>query len=70
MPLTHIKLCGGKFKMMIDTGSTCNLLSSKEFNELPNKPTLQATGNSVNGYGGNHLKIIGKFKTLIESKHA
>lgn len=69
-PLTHIKLCGGKCKMMIDTGSTCNLLSFKEYNELPNKPTLHPTGNSVNGYGGNPLKIIGKFKTLIESKHA
>ncbi|EFX81850.1 hypothetical protein DAPPUDRAFT_241871 [Daphnia pulex] len=56
--------------MMIDTGSTCNLLSFKEYNELPNKPTLHPTGNSVNGYGGNPLKIIGKFKTLIESKHA
>ena len=56
--------------MMIDTGSTCNLLSYKECNALPNKPNLQPTGNSVNGYGGNPLKIIGKFKTLLESKHA
>jgi hypothetical protein len=65
-----MKLCGGKCKMMIDTGSTCNLLNFKEYNELPNKPTLHPTRNSVNGYGGNPLKIIGKFKTLIESKHA
>jgi hypothetical protein len=46
------------------------LLSYKEYNALPNKPNLQPTGNSVNGYGGNPLKIIGKFKTLLESKHA
>ena len=69
-PFATIKFCDEKVRMMIDTGSTCNLISKEVYTRLKDKPRLLAVRNAVNGYGGNALQIEGKFKTLVESKHA
>ena len=56
---------------MIDTGSTCNLISSLGavgsafYNALTGKPRLQEARNAVNGYGGNAIQLEGKFKTIM-----
>jgi|688.fasta_scaffold2091629_1 hypothetical protein len=54
--------------MMIDTGSTCNLLRYKEYNALPNKPNLQPTGNSAKRIWRKSSKNYRQI--LLESKHA
>ena len=56
--------------MIIDTGSTCNLISKEVYKRLIGRPRIQAARNTVNGYGGNAMRIDGKFKTKLKSKHA
>lgn len=55
--------------VMIDTGSSCNLIDVSTLTKIHPKPLLKPTSTVIHAYGNKPLNIRGKFLILIMSQH-
>ena len=63
LPRASVNINGCPLEMIIDTGSSINIISEPDFAKLQNKPKLHRTGIA---YGASHpLRIAGKFRANI-----
>lgn len=61
-PKANININGSNIKVIIDTGTSVNLISSTTYNQLWKKPTLTQDNTSIYSYNSqNKLPIMGKF---------
>ena len=69
-PHTMVEVDGTKIEVLIDTGSSINVMDEHTFAKLKPKPKLQKTDTNVFAYGSEtKLHIVGKFQANIETKY-
>ncbi|KAK3083972.1 hypothetical protein FSP39_006106 [Pinctada imbricata] len=69
LPKTEIRLNDHKMKIIVDTGSSINIVEETTVNKMRNKPKLQKSDISAFAYGQKEkLRIRGKFSASVESK--
>ena len=68
-PKFNITLNGQRFHMLIDTGSSVNILDEVTFSKLHPKPKLSKSSTRIFAYGcKNDIKTFGYFTATIETK--
>ena len=65
LPTSLISVHGTKVEMLLDTGSTANLISCATYNKLSPKPTLIEYYGAAFGYAMSPINIIGQFDTTL-----
>ena len=68
-PLFKIKVHGTPITVMADSGESINILDEKEYDKLPNRPSLELSSVKIYGYQSKvPLRVLGKFCTALASK--
>ncbi|KAK3092457.1 hypothetical protein FSP39_003031 [Pinctada imbricata] len=68
-PKSKIKVNNRNFHMLIDTGSSVNIMDEAAFSKIKPKPTLNQSKTKIFAYGSsNNLKTLGFFTATIESE--
>lgn len=68
-PTIKVKVEGHALKMLVDTGSSINVIDEKAYNAMKPKPKLNKTDTKVYAYGSiEAVKIMGQFQAMIETK--
>ena len=69
-PTIKVKVEGHAFRMLVDTGSSINVIDEKAYNAIKPKPTLNKTDTKVYAYGSTEaVKIMGQFQAMIETQN-
>ena len=62
-----ITICGSDIELLIDSGSSANIIDEQTFNQIVNKPILRPCSTRIFPYNANTpLKLLGRFETIIE----
>jgi hypothetical protein len=70
-PVALVSIQNVQLVMMIDTGSSVNIINKETFNQLKPLPNLTPCTTATFGYGSSTpLEIEGSFKTQIKAKDA
>ena len=69
-PRLNVKINGLNVKMLVDTGSSINVLDETTFQKFQVKPKLSKTDTKVFTYGSNtNFPLLGKFIGTLETTH-
>ena len=70
-PTAKVKIGSSHINMMVDSGSTVNIMSYKTYQSIQPVPTLKsAKGEKLLPYATKkEIPIVGKFQCILESKH-
>ncbi|MES9884606.1 MAG: hypothetical protein ABW185_27490, partial [Sedimenticola sp.] len=67
-PRTALSINGHKTQLLVDTGSTINILNERVYSKMDVKPKLVKSDTKAYAYGQNeHLPIKGKFTATVET---
>ena len=69
-PLVTVTIDNSPVKILVDTGSSINLLDEETFRSLVKCPTLTKEHNPVIPYAGRPMNIRGKFSAEISGNNA
>ncbi|CAC5363752.1 unnamed protein product [Mytilus coruscus] len=68
-PRICVKINESNINVLIDTGSSINVIDEDTYNRMKRKPKLIATKTKVFAYGSHqNLDFVGKFDTVIETR--
>ena len=67
-PMSKIKIYDITIDMLVDTGATVNVIDLNVYNTLKKKPKLKQCSGDIFAYDNNKLKVLGYFRSNIESK--
>lgn len=68
-PMLKVTIDNNPINVLIDTGSSINVLDEQTYNNMFKKPKLSKTNTVVQAYGTNNkVTLIGKFQGTIETK--
>ena len=67
-PTSLVDINGQPINMLLDTGSTANLISAVSFNLIKPLPTLKSYKGIALGYAMSPIRILGQFDATLESK--
>ena len=66
-PMVKLNVCGNEVRHIIDTGTTLNIISRKDYNNINNKPNLQPTSITAFGFQATApVPIEGEFITTLQ----
>ncbi|VDI13935.1 Hypothetical predicted protein [Mytilus galloprovincialis] len=69
-PRICVKINESDINVLIDTGSSINVIDEDTYNRMKRKPKLIATKTKVFAYGSHqNLEFVGKFDTVIETRN-
>ena len=66
-PKINIKLNGYLMKILIDTGSSVNVIDENTYLQIKDKPKLTKTDTKIYAYGSTSVKILGKMQATFET---